>query len=85
MRTATETAREEYDRARDERSLHTMMQRFTEKWTAELRSGDAGEFHADLLMLIQAVHRDASRETHALLTKALAAMPPQPIFNERNP
>ena len=83
MSTATEAANEAYEIARDERSLHGAMERFTKKWTAEIRQGDASEFHADLLMLVQAIHRDASRETHALLRNALAAMPPQPIFIDK--
>lgn len=80
MVTATEAIQEARERERDERSLHATTQRFTEKWTAELRSGDAGEFQADLLMLIQAVHRDAMRETHALLKSSLALMPPVQII-----
>ena len=66
----------------DERSLHQKMQWFCEKWTTkmDLNKRDAAEFTADIAILIQAVHRDASRETHALLTKALMATPPQPIF-----
>lgn len=66
---------------RDERSLNRRVQWFTEKWTVamDLNKRDAAEFAADFVTVVQAVHRDASRETHALLTKALSAMPP-PVF-----
>jgi hypothetical protein len=66
----------------DERSLHRKVQWFTEKWTTalDLNKRDAAEFSADFVAVIQAVHRDANRETHNLLTKALMAMPPAPIF-----
>lgn len=62
----------------DERSLHRRVQWFVEKWTTalDLNKRDAGEFAADFTLVVQAVHRDASRETHALLAKSLAAMPP---------
>lgn len=82
MATATETARENMERERDERSLHAAAQRFLKKWNPDHKD-DALEFQADLLLLVQAVHRDAMRETHALLKNALAAMPPQPIFVEK--
>lgn len=66
----------------DERALHKRVEWFVEKWTTamDLNKRDAAELNADLVMVVQSVHRDASRETHALLTKALMAMPPQPIF-----
>lgn len=83
MTTATESMAEARERDIDERSLHSRMKWFTHKWTAELSSRDASDFNADLLMLVQAIHRDANRETHALLTKALMAMPPQPIFIDK--
>lgn len=65
----------------DERTLHARMKWFVEKWTTQmdLNKRDAAELNADLMMVMQAVHKDASRETHALLTKALAAMPPMSI------
>jgi len=84
MTTATESMMDVRDRDMDERSLHGRMKWFTEKWTAELRSGDAGEFQADLLLLVQAIHRDANRETHRLLVSALSAAPPSPVFIEKN-
>lgn len=77
--TATSIASKDREREMDERTLHGRMKWFTEKWAMAQQEAQS-EFQADLLLLIQAIHRDASRETHALLTKALMAMPPQPIF-----
>lgn len=81
MQTATSINSENRQRDLEERSLHALVQRFTEKWTTkmDLNKRDAAEFGADLVMVVQAVHRDASRETHALLSRSLAAMPP-PVF-----
>ena len=59
----------------DERALHQRVEWFFKKY-APADKREAAEFHADIMMVVQAVHRDASRETHALLEKALAAMPP---------
>lgn len=66
---------------RDERDVHRKMQWFVEKWTVamDLNKRDAAELSGDLAVVMQAVHRDASRETHALLAKSLAAMP-APVF-----
>lgn len=83
MTTATESMAEIREREMDERSLHGRMKWFTAKWTDELRPDQGSEFYADLLMLVQAIHRDANRETHALLKNALAAMPPQPVFIDK--
>ena len=81
MTTATETiaAKREYDTT--ERALHDRVRWFTEKWTssADLNKREAAEFSADLIMVVQAVHRDAGRTTHELLVKALMAMP-SPVF-----
>jgi hypothetical protein len=67
------------DKDRDERVLHQRMEWFSKKYTPMGKEA-AAEFHADLLMLVQAVHRDASRHTHDLLVKALAAVPnPWPL------
>lgn len=81
MKTATELLQEQVGRDRDERSLHSRMLWFTEKWADEMNLSreQVATFSADLVMVVQAVHRDASRDTHALLTKALAAMP-APVF-----
>jgi len=73
--TATEASKER-ERDMDERALHRRMEWFFKRY-APVDKREAAEFHADLVMVIQAVHRDASRETHALLTKALMAMPPR--------
>jgi hypothetical protein len=67
--------RADVDTHRDERVLHARMEWFTNKYQPEDRR-QASEFHADLLMLIQAVHQDASRHTHKLLENAFSAMPP---------
>lgn len=78
MTTATEAALQQLDKARDERELHQRMKWFVEKWAERLDASreEASELSADLVMVVQAVHRDASRETHALLRNALAVMPP---------
>lgn len=73
--TATSLRGRDREREMDERALHRRMQWFFEKY-APADKREAAEFQADLTMVVQAVHRDASRETHALLTKALSAMPP---------
>jgi hypothetical protein len=62
------------DQGRDETILHQRMQWFFEKY-APADKRDAAEFQADLMMVVQAVHRDASRHTHDLLGKALSLMP----------
>lgn len=80
--TATE-AHAVRERDLDERALHQRMEWFFKKH-APADKREAAEFHADLMMVVQAVHRDASRETHALLTKALMAMPnPFPLAGTR--
>lgn len=82
MTTATEAALQQLDKTRDERELHQRMKWFVDKWAERLDASreEASELSADILLLVQALHRDASRETHALLTKALMAMPPQPMI-----
>lgn len=82
MKTATEAIQEKIGREHDERSVHAYMRRFAERWQPADRR-DAADFYADLTLVLQAVHRDASRETHALLMRALAAMPPTPIFIDK--
>lgn len=82
MKTATEAIQARIGVEQDERSVHSSMRRFVQRWAPDDRH-DAAEFQADLALVLQAVHRDASRETHSLLTKALMAMPPQPIFVEK--
>lgn len=72
----------------DERAMHARVKWFTEKWTAamDLNKRDAAEFSADLIMVVQAIHRDANRTTHDLLMKALAAAPmPAVLIPEKNP
>ncbi len=74
MTTATETVREPRERDVDERALHQHMEWIFKKY-APADKREAAEFHADLMMVVQAVHRDASRETHRLLMAAVAVMP----------
>lgn len=83
MTTAIEAMQERIGREHDERSVHTYMRRFVERWTDGMDKRDAAEFQADLTLVLQAVHRDASRDTHELLRRSLAAMPPAPIFIEK--
>lgn len=71
---ATDMAGLQRDRDLEERSLHQRMEWFFKKY-APADKREAADFHADLIIVVQAVHRDASRETHALLTRALEAMP----------
>ena len=80
MATATESVAERRDREYYERSLHHGAERFVSRWTDGMGSEERSKFHVDLVLLIQAVHRDAMRETHALLKNALAVMPPSPII-----
>jgi len=72
-----EALTQEAEAGRDERNVQARMKWFVEKWATamDLNKRDTGEMAGDLAVVIQAVHRDASRETHALLTRALAAMP----------
>ena len=83
LKTASEVA---HDQAiRDERDLHRRVQWFTEKWTTslDLNKRDAAEFTADLTTVVQAVHRDATRDISAILTKIMMAIPPAQIFVKR--
>lgn len=81
MPTALEAMQEQVQANNDERGLHRKMQWFVEKWTTsmDLNKRNAAELSADLAIVVQAVHRDASRHTHELLAKSLAAMP-SPVF-----
>ena len=85
LKTATEVGQADRDRNNDERSVHARMKWFTEKWTVamDLNKRDAAEFAGDMAVVVQAIHRDASRETHALLTAALMAMPNPTILMNR--
>lgn len=75
------TAQEAAQADREERDLHRRVQWFIEKWTKDLdlNKREAAEFSADFTLVVQAVNRDASRTTHELLKRSLAAMPP-PTF-----
>ena len=77
MTTATEQLQAKRDAEADERAMHARVKWFTEKWTVamDLNKRDAAEFSADLIVVVQAIHRDAGRTTHDLLMKALAAAP----------
>ena len=74
MTSAIEAAQEQWERELDERSFHRRMQWFFEKY-APADKRDAAEFHADLAIVMDSVYRHASRETHALLAKAMAVIP----------
>lgn len=74
MKTATELS-EELDTLTNEKILHERMKWFFEKH-APIDKYASAEFHADLIMVMQAIHQDASRHTHALLQTALKALPP---------
>lgn len=78
MTTSLEAMQAKSEADRDERALHRRVQWFVEKWTTsmDLNKRDAAELNADLVMVIQEVHRDASRTTHELLRNSLAVMPP---------
>lgn len=80
-KTATEMMMELDERRRGnaEKILHNRMEWFTNKYQPEDRR-QASEFHADLLMLIQAVHQDASRHTHKLLESSLNLLPGWPGY-----
>lgn len=58
----------------DECIVHDYMERFTRRWMPADRN-EAADFQADLLSLIQAVHRDASRPFGDMLSKAFSLMP----------
>lgn len=78
MPTALEAMQEQVQANNDERDVHRKMQWFVEKWTTsmDLNKHNSAALCADIAIVIQAVHRDASRHTHELLAKSLAAMPP---------
>ena len=63
------------DARMDERVLHQRMEWFFKKYAPADRR-KAAEFHADLAMVVQAVHRDAGKEAHAMLCKLIEALPP---------
>ena len=90
--TATKSMQEQIGDCQDDRSLQKRVALFTEKWSIamDLNKRDASEFSADLVMVVQAVHRDANRETHALLVKAisafsLSAVPPPSLILRKEP
>ena len=85
MATGIEALSEQSERDRDERSVQKRMAWFVEKWTTQmdLNKRDAGEFAGDLAVVVQAIHRDAGRETHELLRRALAAMPAPSIVVQK--
>lgn len=61
---------------RDERALHDCMSHFCLRW-GPIDRPESAEFHADLLLLVQQIHRDAMRPVHGLLDSALARQPLQ--------
>lgn len=72
--TATE-ALEQNGRDSDERALRHYVEHFIRAW-APPEPHAAAEFQADFLLVVQAIHRDASRPLQKALTVAFAAMPP---------
>ena len=86
MTTALEVAQAASEADRNERALNRRVQWFVEKWTnqMDLNRRDASELNADIVMVVQAVHRDASRETHTLLARALSAMPSPTILLKKD-
>lgn len=55
-------------------SVHDAMEHFTYHW-APSQPRKAAEFHADLLRLIQAVHRDSAKPMEIALKNAFALFP----------
>jgi hypothetical protein len=55
-------------------AVHDAMEHFTYHW-APSQPRKAAEFHADLLRLIQAVHRDSAKPMEIALKNAFAFMP----------
>jgi hypothetical protein len=86
MSTTLEQSNAERERHADDRAVYARMKHFVEKWTTSmgLNKRDSAELMADLTLVMQAVHRDASRETHALLSKALMAMPAPSITLQKD-
>jgi len=60
-------------------AVHDAMAHFTYHW-APSQPRKAAEFQADLLRLIQAVHRDSAKPMEVALTKAFSAFPIATIF-----
>jgi hypothetical protein len=77
-KTATETTLDELGARSaahtDARIVRDAMERFSYHW-APSEPRKQAEFQADLLLLIQAVHRDAARPFGDMLTKAMSVMP----------
>ena len=64
-------------------AVHDAMEHFTYHW-APSQPRKAAEFHADLLRLIQAVHRDSAKPMEIALKNAFAVFPttlfsPEPV------
>jgi hypothetical protein len=82
MPNALEASQVEREADLDRQAVHRRVSWFVEKWTTQLdlNKRDAAELTADLVVVIQEVHRDASRTTHELLRTSLAAMPPPQLI-----
>lgn len=74
-KTATEIAMDDREDFSNRTAVHDAMEHFTYHW-APSQPRKAAEFHADLLRLIQAVHRDSAKPMEAALKNAFALMPP---------
>jgi hypothetical protein len=77
-KTATESIMDSREDFSDRSAVHDAMEHFTYHW-APSQPRKAAEFHADLLRLIQAVHRDSAKPMEAALTKAFACMSLVPL------
>lgn len=79
MTTATEEIMKQREEELDARMLHDAMDKFTRDWQPADRV-EAGRFQADLLRLVQLIHRDAARPYHDLMVRQLQAMPMSPFI-----
>lgn len=60
-------------------AVHDAMEHFTYHW-APSQPRKAAEFHADLLRLIQAVHRDSAKPMEIALKNAFGALSLSPMI-----
>ena len=76
-KTAFEVAAAEREEIWRAREMHERHRRFCERWEP---SRFAAEFHADLAMLMQAVHREAQAPFVKAAQAGFALARPAPIF-----
>jgi hypothetical protein len=82
--TATDFVEQKRDSEMDAREVHLAMEHFSFHW-APSEPRKAAEFQADLLMLVQAVHRDSARPFADILAKAFSAMPSMIFHKSTDP